>query len=153
MLSIQIFPDRRGQRVQRWIVLTSSIRLHKCDYGQQLHTTRLCLVDQFNGSNTIESKNVVVCKIGTRWQRFQRLRGRTQTIHFGTHINTNIWNAYHFPTIVIVFSPPTHVVKLCLHIEIVPSIWGIAIFSKSVKKWPCTHRVNVYLMSSRTTKH
>lgn len=152
MLSIQIFPDHRGQRVRRWIVSTSSIRLHKCDYGWQLHTTCLCLVDQFNGSNTIESKNVVVCKIVTRWQSFHRLRGRTQFILVHLIQISEMHISFRQYGIVLVFSPP-HVVKLCLYIEIVPSIWGIAIFSKSVKKCPCTHRVNIYLMSSRTAKH
>lgn len=37
-------------------------------WARQLQTTCLYMADQFKESNTIESKNVVVCKIVNRWQ-------------------------------------------------------------------------------------
>ncbi len=43
--------------------LSSSIRLHQCIMG---HTTCLYMVDQFKGSDSIVSKNGVICKIVNR---------------------------------------------------------------------------------------
>lgn len=143
MFSIQIF-----QRVWTWIVLTSSIRLHKCINGPD----SICLC-QTNSRGTLGLKTIVKPWLDDTFKCFHWSRSRTQTVtpHY-IHQYKYLKCIFSQYGIVLVFSP-AHTVKRCLYIEIVPSIWGIASFSKSVNKWPCAHRVNVYLMSSRTTKH